>query len=564
METKKMNIKRICMISLLLFFSFKAGEASGEKRINAKVKKAIVFLQGAQLFSEGNFSIPAGTSDLIFEGVSPFIDPNSLQSSGNSNTIILLETRHNILYPEITVVKEKVKPKNLNKIRAVEDSIRELDWILEEIADKRAAMNTEKNTLLNNRLIKGETKRDTLALLKDAIDYLRIRLNNINTELSKIKREEYKTQSNKERFEKFLADLHEENAKSGEINPSQKGGAINQVIITVSSLFAVEVKIEINYFVNNAGWTPSYDLRATSANNNLKLDHRANVYQNSGIEWTDANLTLSTGTPNQSNMKPELTVAYLNYYVARSYNYQGSTAPAMSSMALKSMQDVQTLDKAEETAAQPSSYTVVVENPIRVDYEIKLKYTIPSDSKTHLVIIQSKEIPSNFVYSAVPKMDQNAFLVAKITDWEELNLIPGSARVYYDGAYIGASELNPNEMDDTLKLNMGRDKSITIQRKKIRDKSKEMTFNNDRILTYTFEITMRNTKSSSIKMELEDQIPVSQNEEIKVTLIESTSAYLNETTGNLKWQFNLKPKEVKKIKIEYEVKYPKSKQLAGL
>ena len=145
-----------------------------------------------------------------------------------------------------------------------------------------------------------------------------------------------------------------------------------------------------------------------------------------------------------------------------------------------------------------------------------------------------------------------------------MKLIPGAARIYFDGAYIGETSINPQETDDTLQLNMGRDKSIVMERKKLKDKSKEKTFNNDRVLTYTYEITLRNTKSAGVILEVEDQIPVSQIEEIKVALLESSHAQLDELTGKLKWTLSLKSKEVRKLSFSYEVKYPKNKQLAGL
>lgn len=564
MNSKKIsNQSKMLLVCLVVFNSFIA-LAAAERKVNAKIEKAIVFLQGAQLFSSADFNVGVGTSDLIFEGVSPYIEAQTLQAIGSGN-VVILDVRHNIKYPEVIAVNEKIKPKNFRLLKAVEDSIQEFSWTLEDILDKRAALTTEKNTLLNNRLIKGETKRDSLALLKDALEYLRQRLGNINTELQKLKREEFKVSVTKHRLEERLAELNEENQRSGEQNPEQKKGAVNQVIVTVSSLFAAAVNIDINYFVRNAGWTPSYDLRATSANTNLKLDHKASVYQNSGIDWNDATLTLSTGTPNQGNTKPELNTNYLNYYVARSYSYSGATAaPSMNTMSLKSTDDAKMFDREEVQSKTAADYTVVVENPIRVDYEIKLKYSIPSDSKTHTVMVQSKEVPSTFIYSAIPKLDPNAFLLAKVTDWENMKLIPGAARIYFDGAYIGETSINPQETDDTLQLNMGRDKSIVMERKKLKDKSKEKTFNNDRVLTYTYEITLRNTKSAGVNLEVEDQIPVSQIEEIKVALLESSHAQLDELTGKLKWTLSLKSKEVRKLSFSYEVKYPKNKQLAGL
>ncbi len=563
MNSKQFIPKAIIAFLFFGLTTFKFVSAVTEKKVTTKVEKAIVFLHGAQLFSTSSFSIPVGITDIVFEGVSPFIDAQTLQAS-STGSIIIMDVRHNVKYPELSALKEKSKPQNLKVIKAIEDSIREADWMLEELSEKREALSIEKRTLLNNRLIKGETKRDTLSLLKDALEYMRIRLANINSEYSKLKREEYGVTIIKTRLVARLTDLNEQNQRNGEINPEQKKGVINQVIVTVSSLFASTSNIDINYFVSNAGWTPSYDLRANSINTNLKLDQKASVFQSSGVDWDETTLVLSTGSPTQGNTKPELSQINLTYSLPRSYNYQGTAAPSMRNMALKSTEDTKYLDKDEALSSTAADYTVMIENPIRVDYEIKLKYTIPSDSKAHTVLIQSKEMPSNFVYSAIPKLDPNAFLVAKITDWENLNLIPGAARMYFDGAYIGSSSINMNEADDTLLLNMGRDKSIVLERKKLKDKSKEKTFNNDKIVTYVYEISIRNVKSTSIQIELEDQIPISQNEEIKVVLLESSHAELLEQTGMLKWRLNLKPKEVKKLIFSFEVRYPKNKQLAGL
>lgn len=537
--------------------------AANEKKVNAKVERAIVFLQGAQLFSDADFTINPGTSDLIFEGVSPFINAATLQAAGNGNFIIM-DVRHNVKYPELLPYSDKPKPKNLKLIKAMEDSITEIGWQLDDLNERRSALTLEKNALLNNRIIKGETKRDSLAILKDALEYLRTRLANLNAEFSKIKRDEFRANQTKDRITLRLNELYEENRLLGEVNPEQKQGVVNQVIVTVSALAATTGNISINYFVSNAGWTPAYDIRATSSNSNLKLDLKANVYQNSGIDWKDALLTLSTGTPGQGNTKPELATNYLTYYLPRTYSYQaGSTAPAVRAEKYV-LSDKTENAQADYEALTSANYTMTVENPIRVDYEVKLKYSIPSDSKNHMVLVQSNQLDANFIHTAVPKLDANAFLMAEISKWEDLNLIPGPARIYFDGAYVGETSLNTQEAGDTLQLNMGRDKTIIADRKKVKDKSKEKVFNNDKVVKFTYEITLRNTKSSAVKVKVEDQIPLSNIEEIKILLLESGQAVHNAEDGSLTWTINLKAKEVKKLTFSYEVTYPKNKYLAGL
>jgi hypothetical protein len=125
--------------------------------------------------------------------------------------------------------------------------------------------------------------------------------------------------------------------------------------------------------------------------------------------------------------------------------------------------------------------------------------------------------------------------------------------------------LNANSNSDTLSVNLGRDKTIAITRKKIKEKFKVKFIDNEKVETRTIELMVRNTKNIPIEMELEDQIPIVQGtEEIKVKLINSDDAELDELTGKLKWRVKLGVKDSKKITFTYEIKYPKNKPVAGL
>ncbi|MCE9539322.1 MAG: DUF4139 domain-containing protein [Bacteroidetes bacterium] len=171
---------------------------------------------------------------------------------------------------------------------------------------------------------------------------------------------------------------------------------------------------------------------------------------------------------------------------------------------------------------------------------------------------------AEYTHFSAPKLDKDAFLVAKITNWDELNLVAGNVNIYFDGTFVGESYINPNNLTDTLDLTLGRDKNIVVTRAKQKDKTKEKIIGEDKVKTVTYEITVRNTKSTASNFYLQDQIPVSQNKELVILLVESSGATLDENSGLLNWKLNIKPKETKKITFTYSVKYPKSKIVAGL
>ena len=561
MKTYSVILNTFLLIALTI-------NAKSANTFKAKVEKATVYLNGAQLFSSHDVVLAQGVNDIIFEGVSPLLQAPSLQASGKGSFTIM-EVKFDAIYPEAAAV---VKPstKKLKALQLVGDSIMEIQLQLDEITDKMAALQTEKNILLGNRLIKGETKRDTLNLFKDAMDYLRTRLNNLNAETYKLRREQNSRSQ-------LMTDLLERQSNlNAIINQVENNGATTpqatyRIIVSVLAEQATAGSISVNYFVAQAGWTPEYDLRADNNTNKLQLTHKARITQNTGIDWNNALLTLATGTPMQSTIKPDLAPAYLSFYNAYQKEQKKRTleknAPQTLSFneSLCSTGNVKNLDIDDAKDATFSfDWTSVSDNILNTEYDVRLRYTIPADGKQHLVAIQTKDLKTNYNLSSVPKMDASAYLLAKITGWEDLNLIPGNSRIYFDGSYIGESYIDPNTTNDTLVLSMGRDKGIVINRKKLKDKTKDKVLLEEKTITVTYEIMIKNTKSVAAELHIDDQIPLSSNPGIVVKLADSSKAKYNEETGKLEWDINLKPKESRKISFTYEVKIPKDKIIAGL
>lgn len=199
---------------------------------------------------------------------------------------------------------------------------------------------------------------------------------------------------------------------------------------------------------------------------------------------------------------------------------------------------------------------------MQTEYEITLKYSIPSDGKTHSIEIYNKELQANYDYKTIPKLSSDAYLMAKLSDWENLNLLPGTAKLYFDNNYLGNSFIKTDNMEDTLQFNLGNDKSIISTRKFLRDKSKTNIINGEKVVIKTVEINIRNTKKFGIKLNMLDQIPISNDKNIVITLIDAGSATLDPSTGKLEWNFNIKSKETKKLNFTYEIKYPSNVALS--
>jgi uncharacterized protein (TIGR02231 family) len=154
--------------------------------------------------------------------------------------------------------------------------------------------------------------------------------------------------------------------------------------------------------------------------------------------------------------------------------------------------------------------------------------------------------------------------VAQATGWENLNLLPGPANIFFEGTYVTQSILDPTITEDTLNFSLGRDKKVVITRDQLKDFTKKKTIGFTVERQYGYEITIRNTKAGVVTLTLEDQIPISQDKTIEIKLEESSGAKIDEGTGKLTWEISLAPSETKKIKLIYTVKHPKNKYIQGL
>jgi len=220
-------------------------------------------------------------------------------------------------------------------------------------------------------------------------------------------------------------------------------------------------------------------------------------------------------------------------------------------------------DKFEEAQTMANNITVL-ENQLNTEFEITIPYSILSDGQFHAVDVQNHSLNATYSYSAAPKLDGDAFLLAHIAGWQELNLLPGNANVYFEGSYVGESYFNPQSTDDTLHFSLGRDKRIVIKREKLKEYSSNQVLGSNRTRTISFEISVKNTRKEAIQIEVEDQLPVSQDKEIEVKAIELSGADLNIETGKLVWKLSLAPGESVKKRLTFSVKHPKDKIVSGL
>ncbi len=565
--------KRFCISALVTTlclcytnYLLACGNYTTLKANNSRVKSVTVFLDGAQVERQAYFNLKTGSNELVFNNVSPFINSKSIQVKGKGDFTIL-DVRHHIHHPKPQTTNQEVPDHVKRDIHLLSDSIQAISFDLEEIKTQKDALELEKKILLANGLFNGSSKKsDSIPILKEGMLYLRTKLNDINKQLFALRKNNYYKQVKKNEMQSRLEIL--KNYQSHQQTPPSSTAPEHQIIVTVSAKEAVRASLNASYLVANAGWTAHYDLRASNTSSPVKLTYKAKVFQQTGEDWKDVNLKLSTNNPNRSNVKPTLPIWFLNYYQRRNISTSNlsnvtESKTNNSSESLVGYQQYRKEMLFEQDANTSASYTQMSQNIVGTEFDIALPYSIKSNGEAHLVEIQTKSLPATYYHTVVPKLDQNAFVMSKITDWEGMNLLPASANIFFDGTYIGETFINPTQLNDTLSISLGRDPSVYVQRKKLKDKIKIQTIGNNRIQEMGFEIILKNRKTTPIHLVVEDHIPVSRNEEIKINAIDLGNAKHNEVTGALSWKLELPQGKEQKLHFSYSIKYDKNKPLLG-
>ncbi len=205
--------------------------------------------------------------------------------------------------------------------------------------------------------------------------------------------------------------------------------------------------------------------------------------------------------------------------------------------------------------------TQTASNQTTVEFDIAMPYSIPSDNKSYAVEMVSYEVPAEYEYYCVPRIDKDAFLLAYVTGWEKLNLLGGEASIYFEDTYIGKSILDVRNISDTLTLSLGRDRSIAVSREKNREMSDWKTIGARKVDSRAWTLSVKNNKPQAIKMVLLDQVPVPTLEEIELNIEKLSRAKWNKESGEIRWKLELAPGAQEERELVYRLRYPKHMQL---
>ena len=513
--------------------------------IDSEIDQVVVYRQGARITHTVRFSVIPGNQEIILDNLTPTIDPNSLQVQISSNAILLSATVRTNFMGYQTLPKRMKELKD--SLQLVNDRI---DWLTNE----QAIFQGEEKLVIDNQKIVNEKEKITATDLTQLADFYRNRLTTIRKKLYSNNLELRDLREKKQQLEKQLQEMN-----------YQQGKQMGEVVLNISADQVVKVTASFSYLTRNAGWEPVYDLRCAGTASPIDLVYKANVFQNTGFDWNGVELVISTGNPTVNNERPVLNPWYINFYepvVVQGYGTYKSTMAPSRTMNIYADESVA---EPEFEAAAPVPYQVdEVSTQMATEYEIKIEQDIPADGKQHIVPIKNFELPASYTYHTVPKLDQHAFLLAKVGEYGKYDLLPGQSNIFFEGMYVGQTFLNPQTTGDSLIVSMGRDDAISVKRNTLTDFTSTRIIGANKKQLKGYEIILRNNKKLPVTLEILDQVPLSQNKDIVVEIEEMEGAGYTPEYGKVLWELELAPGESKKIRFVYSVKYPKDKHVGGI
>ena len=346
---------------LLLCVCFSSFAADQKKTISSTLTHVTVFLEGAQINRKSSTSLARGKTILTLKNLSPFIDRNSIRVKGEG-AFMVLSVNHRINY-----IKDASTPADTS----------ELNNQVEKLSTQLAAEESQL-TVLQKKV--GFMSANEHVISSQAVTSpadFKLMKQTFYTEYEQLQ----KLILNKQKEIRAIVSKVKALDKQIKTLATEKGTPNSEITITVLAQGNTQASFTIDYYVAGAGWFPSYDLRTENINTPVKLFYKANIYQNTKVDWKNVTLTLSNASPSESADLPILQPYYLafsnyrNQFLNPSYQSNARYNP--------SVRKVTGTVKDEHGETVPFAAVMVAGTTIGVstDFDGQFSLSIPEGAK---------------------------------------------------------------------------------------------------------------------------------------------------------------------------------------
>ena len=538
------------------------------KTLKSKITAVTIFADRAQITRTAKITLAKGEHTVAFSDLPKSIEQKSIQVAGQGEAVLndikfkkvyfeeIQDERLKIIYENIEAINKELKINDDKLVHAQKEK-----ELVEKIAERSTSV----------------SEKEPVAPVLDPEKWLKM-VNFYRTKLKDIAQEMRELNQKRKELKNKIAKLNKEIKQLG----NNRGKMKNQVQVVLQNNSDKELTLILTYIVYGATWYPIYDLRVSTEEKNMDISYNAMVEQNTGEDWENIKINLSTAQVQISGKQPELSPWYIDIYrpappplpkrVMSKKMKSGFLKKSLMSEEKKLM-DSFDMDMDDDAPGEPNieiPQAKVETGATSVLFNIAGTNTIKSEKLPHKLSIILKELPAEFTYATVPKLSQYAYLKAKVTNTTDFPFLAGESNIFLDGSFVATSYLKLVAPSEEFTTSLGVDEGMKVEYKLIKkyEKSKGL-ISKKRNLNFEYQLIITNNKKHKEKIIIHDQLPISQNDDIKVELIspkykEDTDSLKLDKQKFIKWIYEIESKEKLEIDFIYAVESPKDEEISGI
>ncbi len=534
---------------------------------DSRISSVTVYPGSSRVTREAKVELTPGTHSVVFSGIVPVFDENSLTVSGQGTAKVKILGGY--------LKQEYLKEAADKRVKELQDQIQDVSDQLTLQASNEQVIVDQKEFLSSLKLYAGQqlpkdlvTKMPTTIELGDMMKFIGTTREGLELASDEIRKKKRELGLELQKLQNELAGLNSGGAKLK-----------RSIVVDVECLQSGNLTVSVSYMLNGAFWYALYDAHSMIAKNQVELISSANVKQSTGEDWKDVTLTLSTAQPAIGGRMPYVAPWVLSENAV--YPQRGR-ALAMMNKAMVSDAVVQSeafgASGEMMMAAAPAveeaqfSYAQAASSGVSVTYQIARPVTILSDGTENKFPVNSQTLKADFEYSAYPRESQFAYLGSRVVNASDLQLLAGPVNLFLDNEFVGKSSIDAISPGQDFDLYLGVDENVKVKREELERKVDDTMLGGiqspNRRTDFKYKLSVENFTAKPINFKLFESMPVSSNDRIKVKIsdvsVQPTAKDWKDRKGVWLWELKLDPKAKKEILYSFSVEHPRDMNVGGL
>lgn len=524
----------------------------------ATISAVTVYQDRAQVTRTATVALKPGSQIIAVEGLPVLLQDDSVRVDAKGTaraTITGIEVKRSFL----SQTADK-------RVKEIEAELKQLERKLGGLDARKAGLLAQKGFVDSIKVAWGERISQQLAIGKPTTGELNEAMGFVGSNTVKVEDQQRDIEQEKQIIKEQMDALKRKKQEAtGSYRKESK-----TVEVAVETAKEGKLTLDLSGVVNQATWEPSYDVRLASDGTSAELTYRAQVRQQTGEDWNNVPLTLSTARPASGGAPPALYPWRISFY-----RPMPMTMPAAAPMrsykkaAMPMMAENMKADMAmeeEAPAPEPAAFQTAqaAAEGTSIAFKIPKPVDIPSDNTRHSTVIALEKLPVSTEYGTVPKLSPVAYLTAELVNKAGWPLLPGTVKIFSGNTFVGSADMKQVASGEKFTLPFGSDDQITVKREELKQHKEAGMFGKNR-MGYRSTVTVTNFRKEAQTVSVKDQLPLAGDSEIKISLEEATLPPTEKKDdGTLIWKMKLAAGEKKVFSYEIVVEYPKDREVTGL